>query len=129
MLSRRSASILRAPHQIIGTTLITDCRSTKRLGHTPGPVTRRGSIGGDSSHERSVPDDFHGSCCDRPSPLDGRRGENALHLECIKQRPDRPLSRSTCDTVDRYGACRRTATIFLLRSLISMATCRSGSPC
>src|SRR6516162_8231176 len=109
MLSKRSASILPTPHPIIGTTFITDCRSTKRLGHTLGPVTRRGSIGGDSCNERSVPDDFHRSCCDRPSPLDGRRGEAALHLECIKQRSDRPLSRSTCDTVSRHRTRGRTA--------------------
>ena len=56
-----------------------------------------------------MPDGLHHVCSDYSSPLDGRRCDAALHLECIKQCSDRPLSRSTCDTVDRYRACRRTA--------------------
>ena len=42
---------------------------------------------------------FHDICCDSSSPLDGRRGDTALHMERIKQRSDRPLSPSTCDTL------------------------------
>src|SRR5579859_1609951 len=110
MLSRHLASILPTPHPIIGTTSTTDCRSTKHLGHTPGPVTRRGSIGGESCHDQSLPDGLHHVCSDHSSPLHRRRGDAAFHLECINQRSDRTLSRSTCDTVDRYRACRRTAT-------------------
>src|SRR5215471_9150197 len=104
MLSKRSESILPTPRQIIGTTSTTDCRSTKHPGHTPGPVTRRGSIGGKSCHEHSVRDGLHHVCSDHSSPLDGRTDDTALHLERIKKRSDRPLSRSTCDTVDRYRA-------------------------
>src|ERR1700751_6077549 len=98
MLSRLSASILPTPRLTIGTTFITDCRSTRHLDRTPDLVTGLGSIGGGWRHERPVSDTFHGNCCDRPSPFYDRGNDTALHMERIKQRSDRPLSYSSYDT-------------------------------
>src|SRR6476660_9117205 len=97
MLSRHSTSILPTQHLTTGTTFTIDCRSTKHLDHTPDPVTRPGSIGERSRHERSVCDNSCDICCDRTSLLDGRRSNTALHMECVEQRSDRPLSPSARD--------------------------------
>src|SRR5712664_3541571 len=102
MSSRRTASIRPTQHPTIGTTFITDCRSTKHLGNTHDPATRPGSIAGGRRHERSVWDNFYDVCSDHSSPLDGRRDDAALHMERIKQRSDWTLSRPACDTTDRH---------------------------
>src|SRR3979411_1539335 len=101
MPSRRSTLILPTQHPTSATTFITSCRSKKQHDHTPDPVTKPGSIGGGSRHERPVCDNFHDICNGRSSPFDGRRSNTALHMERIKKRSDRPVSASARDKVDR----------------------------